>query len=540
MHPLIVGYAPSPNRSRRTAAGNDDSFPLDNSLVDLGDDQQDYSDDGAGPSAGRQSLSVVSPIGRGRNRPSGAGSLRDQSASRRQSGRSSFDVNNDSLDRSADMPMMDDEIPSFNVDANDEEAAEAALGSGDEVEDGVQVDHNAGAAGLDGTGAGKAERASARRGKKGEKGAMRVERTERAGSGPLSAKDREIKEKVPRSRGGSVIEGDVRRSTRHRYTPLEYWRGERAIYGRASVRLGGSRHRVRDSAEQDGADETAGDDTIEADAFEDAPIKSYAVPVLREVIRIRRDVDEGTFSGLKIKRKGINGSKGRPVKRTVKRKRSRKADGESDDEDDGEVDPTQPTRHPEEGWDEATDPHGMVWDVERQSEVERRIACPISQVRPKTAINSDFAFEKVFGVDDYMAAGILEIPVGGGKPSKPTKDNNYVSGANGLFTALTRFASLLTRNRVTSSPLLHTDLCRPRRSRRCPSAPYKVHNCPRRNVHGPKGQRLLDPQPMPASLSHLLCPSPASATPQGYRGNQERGHPGSGTWCCSSWSWWGC
>lgn len=427
MHPPFKGYAPSPNRSRRTAAGNDDSFPLDNSLVDLGDDQQDYSDDGAGPSAGRQSLSVVSPIGRGRNRPSGAGSLRDQSASRRQSGRSSFDVNNDSLDRSADMPMMDDEIPSFNVDANDEEAAEAALGSGDEVEDGVQVDHNAGAAGLDGTGAGKAERESARRGKKGGKGAIRVERTERAGSGPLSAKDREIKEKVPRSRGGSVIEGDVRRSTRHRYTPLEYWRGERAIYGRASVRLGGSRHRVRDSAEQDGADETAGDDTIEADAFEDAPIKSYAVPVLREVIRIRRDVDEGTFSGLKIKRKGINGTRGRPVKRSIKRKRSRKADGETDDEDDGEADPTQPTRHPEEGWDEATDPHGMVWDVERQSEVERRIACPISQVRPKTAINSDFAFEKVFGVDDYMAAGILEIPVGGGKPSKPTKDNNYVS-----------------------------------------------------------------------------------------------------------------
>lgn len=42
------------------------------------------------------------------------------------------------------------------------------------------------------------------------------------------------------------------------------------------------------------------------------------------------------------------------------------------------------------------------------------------------AANSTFAFDKVFGVDEYMAAGVLEIPPEGEKPLKPTKDNNYV------------------------------------------------------------------------------------------------------------------
>ena len=54
------------------------------------------------------------------------------------------------------------------------------------------------------------------------------------------------------------------------------------------------------------------------------------------------------------------------------------------------------------------------------------IVCTSSQVRPRTAFNNSFAFEKVFGVDEFMAAGVLDIPVGGSKPTKPTKDNNYV------------------------------------------------------------------------------------------------------------------
>ena len=37
-----------------------------------------------------------------------------------------------------------------------------------------------------------------------------------------------------------------------------------------------------------------------------------------------------------------------------------------------------------------------------------------------------FKFQKVFGDASFVAAGMLEIPVDGEKPSKPTKDNTYV------------------------------------------------------------------------------------------------------------------
>lgn len=37
-----------------------------------------------------------------------------------------------------------------------------------------------------------------------------------------------------------------------------------------------------------------------------------------------------------------------------------------------------------------------------------------------------FKFQKVFGDASFVAAGMLEIPVGGEKPSKPTKDNTYL------------------------------------------------------------------------------------------------------------------
>jgi len=38
----------------------------------------------------------------------------------------------------------------------------------------------------------------------------------------------------------------------------------------------------------------------------------------------------------------------------------------------------------------------------------------------------NFAFQKIFGDGDFIAAGQLIIPVGSEKPSKGTKDNTYV------------------------------------------------------------------------------------------------------------------
>ena len=83
-------------------------------------------------------------------------------------------------------------------------------------------------------------------------------------------------------------------------------------------------------------------------------------------------------------------------------------------------------RHPEDGWDRDTEPFGRVMDADRGVEVPMRIACTASSIRPRPAFNQNFSYEKLFGVGEFMAAGILVIPYGGEKPTKPSKDNNYV------------------------------------------------------------------------------------------------------------------
>ncbi|PWO01196.1 hypothetical protein FA09DRAFT_5500 [Tilletiopsis washingtonensis] len=242
-----------------------------------------------------------------------------------------------------------------------------------------------------------------------------VQRTKATGGkrGPTSVVQQQVVERIPSAyhRGTSEeSEGGVRRSGRYRYQPLEYWRGERARFGRPSMPA------VREHAEDE--------EPIDGDAFERLPGKSYGappVPVLKEIVRIPRAEGEGTFAGMKRPRakSAVPAGGNKPV---VKRRKA----GSVDEEVEFELDPTAPTVHPEDGWDKDTEPHGLVWDVDAESEVSRRIVCTSSQVRPRTAFNNSFAFEKVFGVDEFMAAGVLDIPVGGSKPTKPTKDNNYV------------------------------------------------------------------------------------------------------------------
>ena len=48
-------------------------------------------------------------------------------------------------------------------------------------------------------------------------------------------------------------------------------------------------------------------------------------------------------------------------------------------------------------------------------------------VNPREAANSSWLFDKIFGDDDFIAAGQLIIPPRGRKPSKAAKDNTYVS-----------------------------------------------------------------------------------------------------------------
>lgn len=65
-------------------------------------------------------------------------------------------------------------------------------------------------------------------------------------------------------------------------------------------------------------------------------------------------------------------------------------------------------------------------DYVSNDDVRRRVAFTSKMVTPKPAANNDFAFQKIFGDGEFIAAGQLIIPVNGKKPSKGTKDNTYV------------------------------------------------------------------------------------------------------------------
>lgn len=196
-----------------------------------------------------------------------------------------------------------------------------------------------------------------------------------------------IVEKVYDPPAWQINEHGLRRGRRHRIRPLDWWRGERALYGRDGM----------------GADS-------------DRPLMPFGLvaPVLREVIRVPRAPGEGTFSGMRRAKTqpGTYAHPGRPL-------------GSRNFASQAEREVPARTPHPEDGWDEATDPIGRVYDAEQGTEVPMRIACPADAIRPRPAFNQSFAYEKLFGVGDFMAAGVLVIPVDGDKPTKPSKDNSY-------------------------------------------------------------------------------------------------------------------
>lgn len=181
----------------------------------------------------------------------------------------------------------------------------------------------------------------------------------------------------------------LRRGKRHRIAPLDWWRGERALYGKP-------------------------DEAATGDAS-----TGLVAPVLKQVIRVPRAPGEGTFSGMRRFRAKPAGyaQPGRPPgsRNYVPRLAPVEEDGEEDDDDDDEAD----------AWDAETDPYGRVMDADTNTEVTMRIACTAAGIRPRPAFNQAFSYEKIFGISDFMAAGVLVIPEGGEKPAKPSKDNNY-------------------------------------------------------------------------------------------------------------------
>jgi hypothetical protein len=73
------------------------------------------------------------------------------------------------------------------------------------------------------------------------------------------------------------------------------------------------------------------------------------------------------------------------------------------------------------------------------------IAWTAKMVEPKMATDHNWSFDKIFGDDEFIAAGQLIIPPKGRKPSKAAKDNTYVS----FFFPLSLSASSTTGHRYS-------------------------------------------------------------------------------------------
>jgi centromere protein C len=115
-----------------------------------------------------------------------------------------------------------------------------------------------------------------------------------------------------------VREG-VRKSVREHYKPLEWWRGEKLVYGRPHGHTSSS--------------------------------GLVLVPPIREIIRIPKEPPQPL--GTKRKRTGGRGRSKSKAEKEVQLK-------------------IVPVENPEEGWDEETDPHCTVLNYPAKEEVMRR------------------------------------------------------------------------------------------------------------------------------------------------------------------------
>lgn len=177
----------------------------------------------------------------------------------------------------------------------------------------------------------------------------------------------------------------VRRTTRERYGRLEYWRNERAIYNRRQSGLA-------------------------VKAIVRVP-KEEPVPLSKA----------GSKKGSRARR----GTSAKPHSR-------------------GKSVKYEPPE--EEGCDDMTDPDGLVWSWEGDAETSRRefddldalahastdhaipagIAFTAKMMDPKPTFDGKFSYQKIYQELDYLAGGVLNIPPGGEKGLKPSKDNSYV------------------------------------------------------------------------------------------------------------------
>ncbi|BGO97688.1 Mif2/CENP-C like-domain containing protein [Rhodotorula toruloides] len=191
--------------------------------------------------------------------------------------------------------------------------------------------------------------------------------SQRSRKGPGLKAPQPIIEAIDRHyREAGTIEIDgVRRTTRERYGRLEYWRNERAIYNRRQSGLG-----------------------------------------LQAVVRVPKEEPAPlTKAGAKKGTRARRGTSAKPHSR-------------------GKSVKYEPPE--EEGCDDMTDPDGLVWSWEGDAETSRRIAFTAKMMDPKPTFDGKFSYQKIYQELDYLAGGVLNIPPGGEKGLKPSKDNSYI------------------------------------------------------------------------------------------------------------------
>ncbi|KAH7313239.1 Mif2/CENP-C like-domain-containing protein [Rhizoctonia solani] len=199
----------------------------------------------------------------------------------------------------------------------------------------------------------------------------------RAGKGKENARQTTV-EPVGRRRKrdfSASTPPNVRRSQRERFSPLEWWRGEKFVYGRSPDP-------------------------------EEGPL---LVPLIKA---IERPPKPPTVA---LTKKG--------QKKGGRRIKFKKEEEQEEVELGGGV--FGAPRTEEDGMDEETEELGIVMDYATGREVERRIAFPGARV-DFNPTDGPFCFQKIFGDSDFFAAGVMKIPVGGRKPNRPSKENTFV------------------------------------------------------------------------------------------------------------------
>ncbi|KTW26151.1 hypothetical protein T552_03043 [Pneumocystis carinii B80] len=151
----------------------------------------------------------------------------------------------------------------------------------------------------------------------------------------------------------------TRRSLRTKVAPLAYWRNERIVYELGERRKSGP-----------------------------------AMPKIKEIIR----VDPISIPN---KHKGTNRTKNTNYKRKLI-----KSEMPSDDE-----------------WEEKVDVECEVINWHDKKPIVKRIAYPASSYAPRDVTNAIIKFQKTFDEAPFFATGVMDLPRGGEKATKPSKHN---------------------------------------------------------------------------------------------------------------------